>query len=150
MTPALAVAKLDLDRAIENREEASSISSRPTTKGQVHLFPYAMLIRRLIEKDHVVAARRLIQVAISQKPSDPKLSYWQLILAPPAVRKSDFRDINRDLDYRWIDEKSKAYSGQWVAILSGELIAQAPTLKELVVLLEASPPVATPLALRID
>jgi len=121
-----------------------------TGLAQVHSFPYAMEIRRLIEKDHVAAARRLLQVALSQSSLDPKISYWQMILAPPVVRKSDVRDIDRDLDYRWIDEKSKAYSGQWVALFSGELLAHGENLKELMAELKTSPPAGRPLVLKID
>jgi hypothetical protein len=109
-----------------------------------------MEIRRLIEKDHVVAARRLLQVALGQSSLDPKPSYWQMILAPPVVRKSDVRDVDRDLDYRWIDEKSKAYKGQWVALFSGELLAHGENLKELMAELKASPPAGRPLVLKIN
>jgi hypothetical protein len=109
------------------------------------------LIRDLIEKDQVAAARRLVEEALRESPSDPELSQWQKLLAPPIVRTSAVTDVaDRELDYRWIDEQSKAYSGQWVALLSGELIAHAPTLKELLAALETSPPAAMPLALRID
>ncbi len=117
---------------------------------QVYSFPYAMEIRRLIEKDHVVAARRLLQVALGQSFLDPKLAYWQMILAPPVVRKSDVRDIDRDLDYRWIDEKSKAYSGEWVALFAGELLGHGRNLKELMAELKALPPPGKPLVLKID
>ena len=150
MTLALDVASLDPHREMQPRGEAPLIPSKASVKGQIHPFPYATLVRRLIEKDQVGAARRLVQMALSQGSTDPKLAHWQMLLAPPVVRKSDVRDVDRDLDYQWIDEQSKAYSGQWVALLLGELIAHAPTLKELLAILDVSPPAARPLALRID
>jgi hypothetical protein len=142
MTLALDAPHVDLDREEDPRGAAP--------RGPVHPFPYSNLIGRLIEKDYVKAARRLLQVASRQTPSDPRLAHWQLVLSPPVVRKSPLLDVDRDLDYRWLDEHSKDYSGQWVALLFGELVAHAPSLKEILAILNASPPAARPLAVRID
>lgn len=138
---------LDAPHAALDREEDPRGAA---PRDWVHPFPYADLIGRLIEKDYVKAARRLLQVASRQTSSDPRLARWQLVLSPPVVRKSTDVDVDRDLDYRWLDEHSQDYSGQWVALLFGELVAQAPNLKELLAIVNASPPAARPLAVRID
>lgn len=142
---------LPISGARSEARSAPVVRPSEQSNGQIRSFPYATSIRRLIEKDQVGAARRLLQVALSQGNPEPALARWQAVLAPPVVRTSTMTDVDRDLDYRWIDEKASAYSGQWVAIFCGELLAHAATLKEVLTELRASPPTSgKPLVFRVS
>lgn len=138
---------LDAPHAALDREEDPRGAA---PRDRVHPFPYASLVGRLIEKDYVKAARRLLQVASRQTSSDPRLAHWQLVLSPPVMRKSPVLDVDRDLDYRWLDEHAQDYSGQWVALLFGTVIAHATELRDLMADLKASPPSSRPLVVKID
>jgi hypothetical protein len=52
-------------------------------------------------------------------------------LAAPVTKISQKRDVDRTLDYQWIQDHAQDYRGQWVALDKGELLATAASLREL-------------------
>lgn len=118
--------------------------------GIVLKFPYATVIRDLLGRERVQAARRLLKTAVAHGASDPDLTALQRVLAPPVVRPSAQLDIDRSDDFLWLRERAADYRRTWVAVSAGELLAHAPSLKELLAKLEALAPAREPLVHWID
>jgi hypothetical protein len=47
------------------------------------------------------------------------------------VKRSSALDVDRSEEFQWLKENAETYSGRWVAVSRNELVADAPTLKEL-------------------
>jgi hypothetical protein len=104
------------------------------------LRPYRERIRELVEADRVKAARELLAEALKRGDHGEDLSGWQRVLAPAKTLKVGGElDVDRTLDFRWLDENEEAYRGQWVALRVGELLACAETLEEVLATLENNP-----------
>ena len=95
----------------------------------------------------ILDAQDLLEAAGPSVPVDAKL---REVLAPARVRISDVRDSDRSAEFHWLRTKSGPYRGQWVALVGPELVASAPSLKELRVQLAASPEAGSPLIHRIE
>lgn len=154
------------DRRPDLRESGSSLSfaelnpkreypprsdgrSQPSTglSASVSSFPYADLIRELLEEGRILAARSLLEFARDLIPSDSNLVK---ALAPPRIRKSDRRDVDRGAEFRWLQLNGPQYKGQWVALVGGHLVASATTLSELLSELKANPALGKPLIHHLD
>ena len=70
-------------------------------------------------------------------PDDPELAKMARILAP-----SELLDVTRPVDpsvslnQAWLREHAQGYRGRWIALRAGQLVADAPTAKELKALLD--------------
>src|SRR5947199_10043426 len=93
--------------------------------------PYVPRIWKLLEEARLKAARELLAEALREGSPEPELDGLAKLLAPPKPRMSPVRDFDRTAEFRWLDEHGKEYMGQWVGLLGDELLAHAPTLKEL-------------------
>lgn len=93
--------------------------------------PYGSLIRTLLEKEQVGAARKLLSIALRDAP--PELDLWTLakVLAPARVSAVAKTDVDRTREYRWLKAHGPAYPGQWVALDGDRLLAHSDSLKEL-------------------
>lgn len=100
------------------RDVESSASAEP---------PFVSVVWALVEGQQLRAARRLL----AQLPDKPEYGRARRILRPPRTAVSNRLDTDRTADYRWLSRHARDYVGQWVAVSGGELIASAPTLKEL-------------------
>jgi len=93
---------------------------------------YVARIREHLERDEIQAARRVVAEALQEGSTEPGLTNWAELLAPAKIlgfspaTGTDVRD-----DVRWFDEHGHHYRGQWVAVRRGEMMAHAPSLKEL-------------------
>ncbi|HVR99980.1 MAG TPA: hypothetical protein VMW27_25365 [Thermoanaerobaculia bacterium] len=75
--------------------------------------------------------------AIRQEQSElPAASKLRAVFAPPRIKKSDARDVDRSAEFRWLIENGASYQGQWVALLGNELVCHARSLKELLATLK--------------
>ncbi len=117
---------------------------------QVLRFPYALAIRRLIEKDQVASARQLLAIALLSEPSEPSLIRLQGVLAPPRVSRRPGTGVPRDGEYRWLSRHADEYRGQWVAVMGDQLIAHSPHLKDLLTVVKTAAPGQTPLVYRFE
>lgn len=107
---------------------------------------YRARIRALVEKDHVSAARRLVKEACHRFPNDPKLAYWQDVLAPAKViAMSPAREVDRSAEIRWLDTYGPSYKGEWLAVLGDRLLGHSRNLSELVSELKKNPTRISPL-----
>ena len=115
--------------------------------GGVRTFPYADLIREHLTHGRILAAQNLLEFARDLIPADSMLVK---VLAPPRIKKSEIRGVDRSAEFRWLDEHSLKHSGQWVALLGENLLASAPSLAELLSILKANPPSDRPLIHHLD
>ncbi len=82
-------------------------------------------------------ARTLAAEGSRKYPDDPELAKMARILAP-----SELLDVTRPVDpsvslnQAWLREHAKGYRGRWIALRAGQLVADAPTAKELKALLD--------------
>jgi hypothetical protein len=104
--------------------------------------PYAERIRELVEHDYVGGARKLLAEALEKGELDEDLLKWQQVLAPAVSKISSNEELDSDPmpDVNWIRQHEREYSGQWVALLAGELLASSPSLDDVIFHLEKNPP----------
>lgn len=100
--------------------------------------PYVALIRGMLDRDQVAAARALLSVALTELPSAPELLQTARVLAVPKSARRSVRDVERTTEYSWLTSHAAAYRGKWVAVVGNELIASAGSLKELLRSLKSS------------
>ena len=101
-------------------------------------------IRSLLMEGRILDAQDLLAAVGPDVPIHPKL---REVLAPALARKSDVRDVDRTAEYHWLRTHGDRYRGQWVALVGPDLLAAAPSLKELRLRLVA-PPKAGPLLIH--
>jgi hypothetical protein len=104
-------------------------------------------IRSLLMEGRILDAQDLLAAVGPDVPVDPKL---RKVLAPAQARKSDMRDVDRSAEFHWFRTQGGRYCGQWVAVLGPDLLASAPTLKELRLRLAGLPKAGISLIHRID
>jgi len=112
---------------------------------------YVARIRKLVEDERVGGARRLVDEALREIPDDPLLLQWKEVLSPGRVLGTfPAPGYESGVDYHWLEEHGRAYQGQWVAVLHGQLLAHAPTLPELSARLQSIAPQGLPLVQHIE
>ncbi len=80
--------------------------------------------------------KQLTEIGLARFPENEVFSrVWRLFNPPPArVGKAKWRSSAEALDnsMEWLQEHAHEYEpGHWLAVKSGQLIAEAPTLNEL-------------------
>lgn len=93
---------------------------------------YEARIRKLVEEDRVGGARRLVEEALREHPGDPELLRWQELLAPAFVYGRRPVEFEGTAEHGWLAANAADYKGEWVAVLGEELLAHAPTQRELI------------------
>lgn len=112
--------------------------------------PYVPLIRSMLDRDQVAAARALLTVALAEFPSAPELLRAAVVLALPKSTRRSVRDTERTNEYSWLTSHATAYRGKWVAVVGSELIASDESLKELLQTLESGGRANDTLIHRVD
>jgi len=85
----------------------------------------------LMESEQITLARRALDSLPVGELGDSLIVRLRTMLAVPAAKTSQKRDIDRTLDYQWIRDHAQDYRGQWVAVNNGQLLAAATSLREL-------------------
>jgi hypothetical protein len=111
--------------------------------------PYVSLIRGLIAKEQIAAARSLLTVALRRTQLDSHLEALQRVLAPAKLTPRAQLDVDRTREYRWLATNRPAYRGKWVALDGDTLVAQAGSFKELQTALKALELARPPLVHRM-
>jgi hypothetical protein len=101
------------------------------TRERDEVRPYVVGLKDLIEHEQIAAARRMLGALPLRFLDDPEVNRLRKVLAPPTVRKTEKRDIDRRSEYDWIRSNQQAYRGQWVALDGDRLLAAAASLREL-------------------
>jgi uncharacterized protein DUF5678 len=109
----------------------------------------AARIRELLEHDQIEAARALLAAALPHDRSGELASLGRL-LAPPRVRKSAAKDVDRLPEFGWLEAHGQEYSGQWVAVEGDRLLAHSSSLKELLAVLRETAPSRPPLVHHLE
>jgi hypothetical protein len=101
---------------------------------------YVPRIQALVESGRVHQARELVREALLSNSSEPGLTHWTEVLSPATVRAVREVDRDRSADFLWLQAHADSYADQWVAVLDGDLVAHAPTLRELELILAKKAP----------
>ena len=107
--------------------------------------PYLSLVWQLVEREQLTAARQLL----ASVKDDPALRRIRQLVNRPATSLSPRKSTDRTADYGWLTRHGHDYSGQWVAVVDGELVAAAPTLRALRQRLKKISPPSPPLLHRV-
>lgn len=138
----------ETDRKAAERNLVARKSQRQTPNlADVLPFPYVAVLRSLLEQGRIVEARNLLNIAGDCVPQDSKI---RQALAPPRVKKSDKKGVDRTAEFRWLKRNSSRYRGQWVALMGDVLVQHTHSLKELLAYLNDSGLAGKPLIHRID
>jgi hypothetical protein len=121
-------------------EEAAAKENRETFSLIVKKVDWSMrqpyeLVRTIdlsLSLDMVPLAMELVSMAKRIFPSDKKIEVLARIISPPrAIGTRPSQSIGIDKSKKWIKQNSFKYKGKWIAVQNGELLGDAPTLKEL-------------------
>ncbi|MFL6201232.1 MAG: DUF5678 domain-containing protein [Thermoanaerobaculia bacterium] len=107
---------------------------------------YVARVRDLVEREHVMAARRLVQEARQRFPQDPVLARWHELLSPAKLLgRSPASGVDRAPEIHWLDTHGAAYRGEWVAVSGDRLLGHSKSLQDLMALLDRNPANSRPL-----
>jgi adenine/guanine phosphoribosyltransferase-like PRPP-binding protein len=112
-----------------NRIVAPDSQLQTTRPGE--RLPYLALIRGMLDRDQVAAARALLSVALAEQLDASELVRISEVLAVPRAVKRAVRDADRAREYRWLVTNAASFRGRWVAVVGDDLVATAASLKEL-------------------
>lgn len=110
-------------------------------------FPYLALLRSYVEQGKILDAQNILSVAGDLIPQDSRI---RQALAPPRVRKSEGKGVDRSAEFRWLKKNSSLYRGKWVALSGDRLVHHADSFKELIDYLDSLELTAKPLIHHID
>jgi hypothetical protein len=88
-------------------------------------------VRELVEKEQMSQAQALLNSLPSVQAEDPRVVEIKRVLAPPKVTVVQRTDHNRADEYQWLEEHSREYRGNWVALDGYQLVGSARTLAQL-------------------
>jgi hypothetical protein len=92
---------------------------------------YIVAIRTALALDAPLVARHLAEVAHEYYSDDPEIGKMHHILQPPRIVKPTGRPIDVRANWTWILANRLMYSGRWVALQDGRLLADAEAADEL-------------------
>lgn len=107
------------------------------------------MARRLLARGRILAARKLIQAVPSDQVVDEPLRRLRLVLAEPVVRRRMPAGARRSGDVDWLRRNAGNYSGKWVALVDGTLLAADDSLSGLRRKLRDRAPDAKPVLHRL-
>ena len=107
------------------------------------------MIRQLLARHRILAARKLVQAVPSEQAVDEPLRRLRVVLAQPVVRRRVPARVQRSGDIAWLRRNARNYSGKWVALVDGTLLAAEGTLAALRRRLRERAPDATPFLHRL-
>lgn len=110
-------------------------------------FPYLSYLHTLLEQGRIREAHTLFEFAKDLIPQDAKI---REALAPPRMKASAKKGVDRSAEFRWLDLNSARFRGKWVALLGESLAASADSLKELLGQLGSMQLTGKPLVHHID
>lgn len=131
----------------------SPVNPRPSARKEFQIgsstAAITTTVRELLLRDRILAARKLIDGLPANQVSNTVLRGWRRVLAEPVVRRKMSEGMVRTGDFQWLRENSGTYTGRWVALADGELLAADESLAELRRRLRTIAPGAKPLFHRL-
>ena len=104
--------------------------------------------RQLLVGDHVLAARKLVDGITSDHVTE-SLRRLRVVLAEPVVRRRLPAPAKHSEDIEWLRKNAYSYSGKWVALADGKLLAADESLSVLRRLLKELTPKIKPFLHRL-
>ena len=89
------------------------------------------MVRQLLARERVLAARKLVAAVPSDHSANEPLRRLRVVLAEPVVRRRLPARTKRSGDIDWLRKNAAKYSGKWVAVADGELLAADESLANL-------------------
>ena len=89
------------------------------------------IARQLLASDHARAARKLLDGMPSDHVANEQLRRLRMVLAAPVVLRKLPAQGNRSADIDWLRKNARNYSGKWVALTNGHLLAADKSLATL-------------------
>lgn len=89
------------------------------------------LLRQLIAKDQVTAARRLLDDAGRRFPDDAGIRLARRVLAEGTATSSPFVQPTATAEVEWLNEPPEEVRGKWVALIGSQLLGMADSADEL-------------------
>ena len=106
-------------KAVESFPGALSgdLSGRPPAEG------LQSMVRQLLAKGHVVAARKLVYAIPRDRGALEPLRRLRVVLGEPIVRRKGPAYDGHARNLEWLRKNAVRYSGKWVALANGRLVA---------------------------
>lgn len=101
------------------------LGSRPTIDA------IETMVRQLLARERVLAARKLVAAVSSDHSANEPLRRLRVVLAEPVVRRRLPARTKRSGDIDWLRKNATKYSGKWVAVADGDLLAADESLASL-------------------
>lgn len=132
--------------------EPPTVRARPSElpRSEPDALPFVMAVRSFIEADQLMEARDMLNAAPTHVLTDSLVVRLRSVLAPPVVKRVQKRDVDRSREYDWLRIQGHQYRGRWVALDGDNLIATAPSLRELKEQLRTLVLVRPPFLHRVD
>ena len=89
------------------------------------------MVRQLLARERVLAARKLVAAVPSDHTVDEPLRRLRVVLAEPVVRRRLPTRTRHSGEIDWLRKNAAKYSGKWVAVADGELLAADESLASL-------------------
>jgi hypothetical protein len=113
------------------------------SQGSDREMPFATFVLDHLRRGDVARARSLLQFALSKDPENPELNRMARVLAPPVVRSASLAPGPK-LRIPG-PEALREYAGQWVALVDGQVVEAAGSLKLLLAQLSRLPTSVRPI-----
>ena len=110
-----------IKRATNLQDKADLASREPTTTIE-------LLLRRLLAEHHVVAARKLAEATPHDYSLNESLRHLLIVLAPPVIYRRLPAQANGSANIEWLLRNAENYTGTWVALANGNLLATDKSL----------------------
>ena len=108
------------DEPMSSQDLASRLSS----------VPIESMARQLLARNHVLAARKLVDGVPSHHVAE-SLRRLRVVLAEPVVRRRLPAPVKHSGDIDWLRGNAYNYSGKWIALADGTLLAADESLAAL-------------------
>ena len=89
------------------------------------------MVRQLLARHRILAARKLVQAVPAEQAVDEPLRRLRMVLAEPVVRRRIPAHLRRSGDIAWLRRNAGNYTGKWVALVDGTLLAAEDSLSAL-------------------
>ena len=89
------------------------------------------MVRQFLAEDRVLAARKLLGAVSTGHAVDESLRRLGIVLAEPVIRRRLPAKVKRFSDIDWLRGNASRYSGKWVALADGTLLAADESLANL-------------------
>lgn len=102
-----------------------------------------------IQQGDADAAERQVDRGLRYHPDSRGLARLKQTLAPPRARYTDVTRTDTAANETWLQERGAAFSGKWVALLHGQLMASGHTFEEVLRQAREAEPRDPPLIIQV-